>query len=463
MKRLLSILVVLLSGLSFLVLPASAQTNFSGATVKIASAQWAPFVRYMEYAKKVGKEMGIEVEVHWYPWDALRQKALLDSKAKSSAWDIVMVDTKWVAEFAKIGVVEPLDKYMNDPKVADEKLLNRNDWLPSSAPPLTYDGKLIAMPTASSFIVLAYRSDLMADAEEQGNFKKKHGYELRPPKTYQEFLDVARFFTRKKGDKLMGKTLEEDFFGASHSNKKGDFLWHDYIAYMVAAGADVIFNPKTMQPTWNSPANLAAGALYAEVAKTLPPGANVMSSGESTSWFANGRVAMVLEWSDRVIGVVENPASSKIIGKLGYALNPSWKGMEKERPNATMDYPCPLGIWTHSKNKLAAYKLLEKMGSKEVQRRMILDAGYPYPSHLKSLYDEPAVKDRYRYPTFIKQVLGTKMYLFQHPLQPIYPAALDIASLSLSEVLTGVKPLEQAYAEGQQKLTDLAKQEGYIK
>lgn len=440
-----------------------AEKKFEGVTLKIASCQWAPFVKYMEYAKKIGNEMGMEIQVNWYPWDALRNKLLLDNQAKSPEWDIVMVDTKWVAEFKKLGVVEPLDKYINDPNIVDNNLFNRKDWLSSSAPPLIYEGKLIAFPTGSTFICLAYRTDILSHLEEKKNFKAKFGYELKVPNTYQEFLDIAKFFTRKKGEKLMGSPLEEDIYGASHSNKKGDFLWHDYISYMVAAGADIIFDPKTMRPTWNSRQNIAVGKLYAEVAKTCPPGHMVMSSGESTSWFANGKVAMILEWSDRIINICEEPKTSKIIGKFEYALNPSWKGMEKSFPHATMDYPFPLGIFSHSKNKLAAYKLLEKMGSRDVMLKLTLDPGYPYPSHLKSLYSEPAVLKRYSYPNLVKQILSANVYLFQHPFIPEYPEALDIATLSTAEVLSGTKTVEQAYKESQEKLESLFKKAGYIK
>lgn len=463
MKRTIISLVLIAFSLFLVKSAVSAEQKFEGVKLNIACVQWATFTKSLEYAKQLGKEMGMEVSVNWYPWDALREKLLLDNKVKSPAWDLVYVDYKWVGEFAKFNVVEPLDKYMKDPKIVDKSLINPDDWLPSSAPPTTYKDKLIAMPTGSSFITLAYRSDIFSHPEEKKNFKAKYGYELKAPQTYQEFLDIAKFFTRKKGENLMGAPLDEDFYGASHSNKAGDFLWHDYICYMVSSGANIIWDPKTMKPTWNSPSNIAVGKLYAEVAQTCPPGHNVMSSGESTSWFANGKVAMILEWSDRIIGVCENPASSKIIGKFEYGLNPSWKGMEKVRPHATMDGTSPLGIWSHSKNKLAAYKLLEKLVSKDIQRKLVLDPGYAYPSMLKPLFNEPEVKKRYRYADLIRQILETKVYVFLHPLDPIYPEAFNIASLSVSEVLTGQKKVEESYNEAQKKLEELFKKAGYIK
>ena len=47
--------------------------------------------------------------------------------------------------------------------------------------------------------MVGYREDLFADAGERQAFKAKHGYDLAAPQTYKQLLDVAKFFTRKKG------------------------------------------------------------------------------------------------------------------------------------------------------------------------------------------------------------------------------------------------------------------------
>ena len=43
-------------------------------------------------------------------------------------------------------------------------------------------------------LVTYYRKDLFDDPDNQAAFKAKYGYDLAPPKNYQQFGDIACFF-----------------------------------------------------------------------------------------------------------------------------------------------------------------------------------------------------------------------------------------------------------------------------
>jgi ABC-type glycerol-3-phosphate transport system substrate-binding protein len=49
--------------------------------------------------------------------------------------------------------------------------------------------------------------------KKKKHFHKKYGYPLATPKNLDQLIDVAEFFTRKKGETLAGKPLIHDFFG----------------------------------------------------------------------------------------------------------------------------------------------------------------------------------------------------------------------------------------------------------
>src|SRR3546814_6011956 len=55
-----------------------------------------------------------------------------------------------------------------------------------------------------------------------------------PPETYEQYRDVAEFFTRKAGEKVAGETLDNDIYGIVNSNKKGTYIWHDYENQLMA-------------------------------------------------------------------------------------------------------------------------------------------------------------------------------------------------------------------------------------
>src|SRR5690606_10722359 len=63
------------------------------------------------------------------------------------------------------------------------------------------------------------------------------GYPLKPATTVKELHDQAKFFTRKRGEKLMGQTLEHDVYGLAMM--AGAYQINDEITSRLwGAGAD---------------------------------------------------------------------------------------------------------------------------------------------------------------------------------------------------------------------------------
>lgn len=60
-----------------------------------------------------------------------------------------------------------------------------------------------------------YRLDLFEDKSEQKAFYGRFNYQLNPPKSLEQLKDIALFFTRKKGELLKGKPLNNDFYGVA--------------------------------------------------------------------------------------------------------------------------------------------------------------------------------------------------------------------------------------------------------
>jgi len=77
------------------------------------------------------------------------------------------------------------------------------------------NGRVMGIPYYTYQMVMFLRQDAVDDPTEKENFKKKYGYELDVPKTWQQMYDLAEFFTRKKGDLFKGKPLEHDLYGTS--------------------------------------------------------------------------------------------------------------------------------------------------------------------------------------------------------------------------------------------------------
>ena len=66
----------------------------------------------------------------------------------------------------------------------------------------TWDGKGYGVLNDADGQVLYYRRDILSDPGWQAEFKEAVGYDLPvPPKTWQQVLDIARFFDGKKLDR----------------------------------------------------------------------------------------------------------------------------------------------------------------------------------------------------------------------------------------------------------------------
>jgi len=416
--------------------------------------------------KAAATELGAEIEVSNYSFDELHDKLVIDYTGGSQVWDYVFVQSATRAEWHYSGLIYPIGKFMNEhPELVDEDLAARNDWFQVSIDENTLEGVFTSFPLYVTGTAMFYRKDLLENQIEKVDFKSRYGYYLKVPETYKEFYDVAQFFTRKKGENLAGKTLTADFYGTSHSNKPVNFLWFDFVNYLMAFSADNIYNEKTMRPTYNSPEAIAAGEYYVSLVPFLPPGHLTMASGAATAMFAEGNVALQIEFFGRGLLMSMNPEKSKVADKTAFAPNPSVPG--KNRPHATIHTGNGVTLYSLSKNIEAAYKVLELAMSPRIMKKVAMEKYLPYgwviprPSVLR----DPEVVARAPFlKTAAEELLDPdKNYFFFSPTLPEYPQLMDIAGSALSKALAGEIDVVSAFNDAQKKLEEVFKKAGYIK
>jgi multiple sugar transport system substrate-binding protein len=257
--------------------------------------------------------MGITVEVTDVPFADVYQKLKTEFVGQTGAYDVVTFYPAYLGDFASNGYLEPLDDYMSrqpasvwDPHQDDvlapfRELYNK------------FGGKTYALTIDGDVLVLQYRTDLFSNADEQAAFKAKYGKDLKPPETWDDWLQIGAFFTRKAGDKLAGETLTQDFYGSSEFAKRSfSFAWF----MNRAASAGVTYFDENMNPVINTPGAVAALQNMVDSLKNSPP--DVLNSGydELRDVFIQGRAAMVVQWTD-VPKKAADPSASVIVGKVG--------------------------------------------------------------------------------------------------------------------------------------------------
>ncbi|MFC0399906.1 ABC transporter substrate-binding protein [Paraburkholderia rhizosphaerae] len=309
----------------------AAQAETVRVTVAHYSDQTAPYFEKM--ARQFEKaNPGTTIKIEDVNWDTLQQKLQTDISGNANA-DLAIVGTRWLLDFVKDGVAEPLDGYM------DASFKGR--FIGPFLAPGQIDGKTYGLPIAASARALYYNKDLLASV----------GYP-NGPKTWNDVIDASKKLKAKgvPGFGLQGKEIETDVY---------------YYYALWTNGGDVVSKGKA---AFDSPAGIKAATLY----KTMidegltQPGVTGYSREDVQNLFKQGRVAMV----------ISAPFLAKQIKKeapnLKYGIDPLPVGTNP----ATYAVTDSIVMFKNSKVKPAAWKFLDYLFTKEPRVEFTSQEGF---------------------------------------------------------------------------------------
>lgn len=195
--------------------------------------------------------------------------------------------------------LEPLDSYVDQADL--------DDFTPSVLETCkgADDGELYLVPRHVDIQIMYYRKDLFEDPKEQADFKAKYGYDLQPPADWEEWQDVAQFFTRPPG-----------LFGYAAVGR-----W-DFGGLLRSAGGRLL--DEQNRPAWNSEAGQAALNHMVElfvVRKTVPEGSIQYGWDDVTQLFRTGKTAFYFEWPGWY-EQLKDPSQSEVSDRFSIAKIP---------------------------------------------------------------------------------------------------------------------------------------------
>jgi multiple sugar transport system substrate-binding protein len=394
------------------------------------------------------KETGIKVE-----WELLNHfevisKGQADMLSGRGYYDAVMLHGLQLGPMLSAGVVRPIDDLLGNAKLADPTL-DTGDFIQGPYRSLSFSGgKQYGFINWNYNNVYWARSDLLGDPGEQAAFKTKYGYDLAPAKTIEQMRDIAEFFTRKRGATLAGKVLETDFYGIVLEGIKGGStfgsLWNNFLKNY---GGDII--DAEGKPVFDSPQNVAALKMYADLWKFAPPGIAEYSLVDVPTVMGNGIAAQTIAWSDFVLGV-DKPGVSAYAGKFVYAPVPIKAGNEAKR--SVDAEPSLTVISGASKNPEATFLFLQWLVSKKVQEKLI-DLGKGGVPIRTSSWTLPAIKDGNA--TFYTAMRASLDAATAKPKMPKFFEIYDALTAIAQEAGLGrIKP-EDAAKKGQAEMLRL--------
>ena len=368
----------------------------------------------------------ITVSFNELPYDAVRAKEITSITQKMGAYDVIYVDDIWMYEYSERGFILPLTEYVKrdsgDVDFFDfiekvriaESMLNSTIWL---------------IPQRADAQCLFYRSDLFNDEAYKEEFKNQYGYELKPPDTWNQFRDIAAFFTRDtNGD---GKV---DLYGTTMTMKRPHFAFEFY-AMRYWSFSNSSFFDEDGKPIFNNDAAIQALEFMRELKQYAPPGVSNWQHDEAITAFASGLTAMAPQWF-AFYPVFNDTNTSKIVGKLGVTLVPGYEHNGK-LVRAQSIGGGSLGIPVDARNKEEAWEFIKFMTSKKFMKRAALRGAIVTRN---SSYEDPDVMKNYPDYAIHRKSLDISWF---RPRHVKYAEIQEIIGLAVSRVFVG----EMASAE----------------
>jgi len=183
--------------IKFLTLPPGEKNpdvDFSGITLRAIHDAGAG--RILEwYASLLEKECGVKIErTEMVDLPRLREKVMGDLLAGEPSWEIIQLSPKFIADFAHTGLIEPLDSYF-EMYNQEEVQAYLADIIPTYQEfYMRWNNQTWAIPFDGDIHLFNYRKSYFENPEYKEMFRQQFGKELQPPGTWDDFVDLAKFF-----------------------------------------------------------------------------------------------------------------------------------------------------------------------------------------------------------------------------------------------------------------------------
>ncbi len=315
----------------------------AGETIRVLLGMnaWADQVKLLIPAFE--KETGIKVDFEIFHEDQLSQKLAVELTAGTDVDVFIQRPQNENKLFGRNGWCVDLTPYLENDKEFDWQ-----DITPGARDCVTYNGKILGVPTSNESHVLFYRKDMF----------EQHG--VKVPTTLAELEEAAKKLTDR----------DKDMFGIVLRGQRSALITQ-FSSFLYSMGGNW-FDPKTNTATFNTPEALAAIDYFGRMLRLYgPPGGPNNSWPQNVAIYQQGKAAMYIEPSAHYPMLLDS-GKSPLAPKTGIAPFPA--GPAGAKPYYSTAWA--LSIYTKSKHKDAAWKFIRHFSGKKMAAYLQGEFGY---------------------------------------------------------------------------------------
>lgn len=275
----------------------------------------------------------MRVKLQRLPWTGAHQK-LLTAVVGDATPDVAQLGNTWIPELATIGALDALDQ-----RVQRSQTIAERDYFPGIWETNRFDGRLYGVPWYVDTRLLFYRRDLLAQA----------GFE-RAPRSWSEWLTTLTAVQGRRG-----------------ADRAALFLPLNEFEPLVAFGLqqpEPLLRDGDRYGNFRSAGFRRALGFYVDLfARGLAPRAGTLQIANLWDEFARGRFVFFVSgpWQ---IGELSRRLPRELSGSWMTAPLPGPDG-----PGASIAGGSSLVVFARSRQKRAAWQLIEYLSRPAVQRR----------------------------------------------------------------------------------------------
>lgn len=246
-------------------------------------------------------QTGIAVEYLEVPLGEITQKILLESVAKTGAFDLALPATFGIPDLAESGILVNLDRYATKYEPGDyqdDALYTIGDY---------YKGSLYGYQTDGDTYLMFYNKDWLDNPDENKKFADKNGYALKVPDTWEELDAMMAHFHRP----------DEGMYGGALYRTQYFLAWEWWVRFHAKGYYPL---DDDLNPQINNEAGVQALEEMVAASAYLYPGARTNGLFENFEAFGKGDKFCNIGWGGTQKFL--NSDKSKIKGRMAYGLAP---------------------------------------------------------------------------------------------------------------------------------------------